>query len=202
MFASPSSVYLVTAEEDAVGDVELILNSSKLPIQQQAAAAAEVIGRSGIQHSSFLAEYIATLLRVDSDGVTAGLAQATENSSNLAFSPRAKSALLFQLWFQSNSAGMVSDNLVEVCVRMTARYFATESDTPDSKSPDIRGAILTTYIPYILKSERMIAEFRNAVRPEGALQFQKMASALLTDQRYSMDQKAHLQKLVDIMNTR
>jgi hypothetical protein len=200
MFASPSSTMQTTAEEDTVADVELILRSQLLSVRQQAAAAAQAIVRSGVPHSSFLSEYLATLLRVGNDADTVDLFQAIENSTDLALSANAMSGLLFQLGLQLRSADTIPDNLLHTFVTMTARYFATEPDKPSPALPDIRGTILTNYIPWILGSERVTTIFRKALPPASVQQFRQKALEVVIDRRYSINQKEHLRQLLAAIN--
>lgn len=96
------------------------------------------------------------LLAAGSDADTAALRQAVENSSDDAFSPDAKLALLYKFWDKAGSRPAVPDNFLHAYVMMTARYFLDARDVPPlpgrvitSPARGPRWPILHTHIPWL-----------------------------------------------------
>ncbi len=194
---SPAGEYLVTTNEDAVADVELILGSASLDVREQAAAASAAIG--GVkQRSLMFAEYAAALLAAGSDGDTAVLAHAIENSKKSAFSEWAKGSLLGQLWSGLRVLDNGPENPLHVFVTMTARYLVEAPDNPAEGHPDIRASVARNYVPWILGSERAKSILRTALPSQLADKLREKAR-MCGDSQLSSAERARMRQLANVL---
>ena len=125
MVAEPRSALRVVDGEDAVGDVELILELAGRPVAEQAdRIAAELSGAK--RHSLLLTQYISAILAAGSDSDSVHLAQALDGAGALAFSDEAKGAFVGQLrsdilWPEDSTR--TPENLLHTYLNLVIRYF-------------------------------------------------------------------------------
>jgi len=200
-FASNLGPVVVTDREDTIGDLELILNSERLTLHQQASAVAAAIAAAGTPHSYFLANYAAGLLAAGSDSDTAGLARAFDVSNDQSFSDFARVMLLGDLWSQCKSAAQAPDNLLRTYMIMTARYFLLPSAEPTLELPSLREECLRTHIPWLLGSERSKSLMRTELPPTLGRRLRQQILALAVDQRQRPDRRQLMQELLALIGT-
>jgi hypothetical protein len=206
MIEAPAEAEAITHESDPVADVELILGFAALPLPLQSQAAAEAVASPKAPHSYFLARYIAELLEADKDMDTVALKEALVRSSAQAFSEDARLTLLAHLSASSAPIDSRSDGLVQVFVTLAARYFLAQSDESPRPGQEwmapfsrVQVAVLVTYIPQILASERAKTFLRAASRAGLGRQIEQRASQLLGDARTGPERRTQLRQLLDVV---
>lgn len=201
-FEFPSTSWLITDREDAIGDLELILRSESTTLPEQVSSVSALISAGAKPRSFILAQYAAGLLLVGSNSETAVLAQTIENGETTAFSDIARGSLIGALFDRLRESGKTPDNALQVFVTMTARYIVDAPDQVEAGTPDIRVPILAGIVPWILGSEPALAAFHKAMTPSLAEQFRKKALQLRDDNRFRAQDRARLQKLAAAIQTR
>jgi hypothetical protein len=169
MVAEPRSALRVVDGEDAVGDVELILELAGRPVAEQAdRIAAELSGAK--RHSLLLTQYISAILAAGSDSDTVHLAQALDGAGALAFSDEAKGAFVGQLrsdilWPEDSTR--TPENLLHTYLNLVIRYFILDAHEGRRGPLRVQDLILWSHLPRIRASERMMAALKRlALSPE------------------------------------
>jgi len=206
MIESPAEVEAITKESDPIADVELILGFAALPLPLQSQAIAEAVARPKTPHSYFLARYVAELLAADKALDTVALTEALVSSSAQAFSEDARMTLLAHLSASSVPIDSRTDGLVQVFVTLVARYFLVQSDEPPRPGQEwmapfsrIQVAVLETYLPQILASERATTFLRATLRAGVGRQIEQRTSQLLGDARAGPERRAQLRQLLGLV---
>jgi hypothetical protein len=189
MIESPRLVWWLTSDEDAEGDIALILDTLQLPLTARVQAVASAVTASPRPHCWFLARYIGSLLVSASDSETSGLASALENAKGAAFSDAARTSLIDVLR-TGMSLAMRSErrNLASLFVGLAARYFLIEPDKPGSPATSVQYLVLQC-VHSIEAFDPARAALR-ALQPELAKQFAQKAAALAVDYRIQPDLRA------------
>jgi hypothetical protein len=196
MFEAPSGLSLVTADDEAVPDLELILASSSLSLREQAARAAEALTSGSRPRSPYFAQYAATLVCQGSDAETEALAEAIERSKPPAFSDSAKRGLLWSLSNWVRTSREPTRTVLHVLAAEVARFLAAAPDQPSPGEVDIRDSIVKNYVPLIIASGRARDAFRSALTQQLAAELLVKAAALEGDKRFLPNEVSRLRALV------
>jgi len=164
MVEEPNTAELETGRVDVVGDVELILDSTSLPLAEQAQRVATALSGVG-QHGWLFAQYTAALPATGSDADAAVLLQALGGRDVEVFSDHGKLSLLGSVSRQFSESD-APDNLVQAYVNLTVRYFVAEPEAPVSGATGLQREILDNDLRWIKASERGSAALRRMVLPE------------------------------------
>jgi len=202
MIKSPTGSLMVTDDEDAVADVDLILNSGALSLREQASAASAVIRSPGKPRSLFMSQYAAAILAAGSDADTAQLADSIENSRESVFSDMAKGSLLSSLWDRLRQQDERGENLLRVFVTMTARYLIGPVKTLDQSQVKIKPVILRNYLPWILSSERAMVTLRTRLEPGLAGRIREEAHRMAADDQLPAEYRTRFRQLLELLSAR
>jgi len=197
VIADPTSAELVPEKVDMVGDVELILNSTALPLASQAERAAEALRQPEL-HSSRMAEYVAYLIGAGADSETAPLRASLDGEGAMEFADQAKLALLGYLRTNTIIQGRSAENLFHALANLTVRYFIAEPEEPASRGRPERmaTAILATHLPSIRRSPVGLAALRAVhLTPADAERLKSKADAFASDSRLTADWRSQARDL-------
>jgi hypothetical protein len=195
MFSGAYGPLLVSDREDAVGDVELLLNCESLTLGQQASAVATAIEDAAVPRTHLLAEYVPQLLAAGSDSETATLAEALEHRAADAFSPRGRAELLAALARLSHNGATGPDDLARAYVNVTVRYFFLKPNEVTPLEPDMHDTILRN-VAAMLGHERAMTILRRTVDPPLLRDFVKKVMEAAADAGLEESRRAPLRQFV------
>jgi hypothetical protein len=198
IFAGAYVPLLLSDQEDAVGDVELLLNCESLTLGQQASAVATAIEGATVPHTHLLAEYVPQLLAAGSDSETGTLAEALEHRAADAFSPRGRAELLAALARLSQSGATGPDNLVRAYVNVTVRYFFLKPNEVTPLEPDMHDVILR-HVAMILEHDRAMTILRRTVSPPLLQDFVKKVMEAASDARLEESRRVPLRQFAAVI---
>jgi hypothetical protein len=194
ILGSPSASYPLSGEDDAVADVELLVNCASQSLPQQASALALAIGSTTRPHSPYLAEHASVLLRLGDDSETADLMRSIERAKLSAFTNLAQHAFLSSL---APLHGTPPGNALRVFLTIAIRNLIDEPQACDPSDAILSGPkILRTYGPSILASEKALGLLKHGLDRDLLVRFQDKAAGLVTDPRLTQEERVLLQPLL------
>lgn len=199
LFASPSAVYELSGDDNAVADVELLVNCATQPLPQQAASLALAIGATTRPHSLYLAQHASSLLLIGTDSETAELMRSIERARVSAFT-----TLAYHL-FLSSLAPLHSEppeNALRVFLTVTIRSL-TDEPQPSDPSDTLLSAptILRMYGPSILASQKTLGLLKSGLDRDLVVRFQGKAAGLIASPRITQEERILLQQLLRATQT-
>jgi hypothetical protein len=198
----PDETYRVTAADDPIGDLDLILSVISLSTGEQAHAAATAVRSRAAHHSYIFAAYAADLLADSADSGTFELAQALEGPLAAALSDRGARALLanchIALWMREAKA---PDNLAHVFFALMTRYFVGGQGTNSGLTP-IQQDVLNKYIGWILEVEPARAAFRSWLSPSTSVQLRRKLTQMVNDGGMDLREKSHAAEFLGLLDAR
>lgn len=201
IFERPYALELLTGEVDAVGDIELALNSEELSVFEQAERVALSLNDSK-KHSRFLTQYIAVLLAAGPDTDTQHLERETEAAETHAFSDKVRPDLLGYLdhmfRYQAFSRSTPPQgNLVSALANLTVRYFVGSPKTTDAGATRFQIEILSNIITDLLRTDRGRTALRIAASsPETVVRIKAKAAQCASDSHLTPQLQANARQLL------
>jgi hypothetical protein len=196
MMGSPLNAVLVTGEDDAVGDTEMVLASAALPVASQAHAMATALGAAGGPHGQVLGQYLAGLLAYGPERDALELAGVVEST---AFSERGKGTLLSGLAHRLAADGQTNERILSVFASLVPRYFAGDSPALDDGLTATQKQVLFNYVPLIEHVEGLRARLRTGVPAPVTREFLAKLEAISKDPRVRPDGREHARELLTLI---
>jgi hypothetical protein len=193
-FETPEAVFLLQDNEDAAGDIALILGGSAVSLQDQISRVVGAISAGGKSRSIFLAQHASDLLKFGSESETAALSQTIENAGEDTFSSMAKQTLLFRLRELSSDPDRRAGNqkhLWHLLVALTASYLIGGPDHPIEGEPSSDSEVQKS-VWVIRTSANGDSEFRAALEALGHSSKRRLTS----------QQEARVPEWLQILNQR